>query len=354
VVMEATSDYWKPVFYLLEAQGFETWLVNARDVKHLPGRPKTDRLDSVWLCNVDERQMLRPSFVPPAEIRRLRDVTRYRVDLVEAQTAEKQRVEKLLEDAQIKLSVVASDIFGVSGREMMAALIAGRRNPTELAQMAKTRMRRKIPALIEAFHGQFTDHHAFLLGKMLARIDALTTDIHELDAVIEEIVAPFASAIERIDEITGFGPIAAAGVIGEIGVDMTRFPTPGHLASWARYAPGVKESAGKKKGRGATGRGNRYLARILGQAVIGAARTDTFLGERYRRLVPRRGKQKAMVAVGRSMLVIIWHLLSDPEARYIDLGSDFYDKRINTERRKRNHIHQLEALGYKVTVEPAA
>jgi transposase len=354
VVMEATSDYWKPVFYLLEAQGFETWLVNARDVKHLPGRPKTDKLDSVWLCKVAERQMLRPSFVPPAEIRRLRDVARYRVDLVEARTAEKQRAEKLLEDAQIKLSVVASDIFGVSGREMMAALIAGRRNPVELAEMAKARMRRKIPALIEAFHGHFTDHHGFLLGKMLARVDALTTDINELDAVIEELVTPFASAIERIDEVPGFGPIAAAGVIAEIGVDMSRFPTPGHLASWAKYTPGVKESAGRKKGRSPTGRGNRYLARILGEAAMTAGRTDTFLGERYRRLARRIGKQKAIVAVGRSMLVIIWHLLSDPKARYSDLGSDFYDKRINVERRKRNHIHQLEALGYKVTVEPAA
>jgi transposase len=342
------------VFYLLEAQGFETWLVNARDVKHLPGRPKTDKLDAVWLCKVAERQMLRPSFVPPADIRRLRDVARYRVDLVAARTAEKQRVEKLLEDAQIKLSVVASDIFGVSGREMMAALIAGRRDPGELAEMAKTRMRRKIPALIEAFHGHFTDHHGFLLGKMLARIDALTTDIGELDAAIEEIIIPFASAIERIDEIPGFGPIAAAGVIAEIGLDMSRFPTPAHLVSWARYAPQVKESAGKTRGRGSTGHGNRYLARTLGEAVVGAARTDTFLGARYRRLAPRRGKPKAVVAVGRSMLVIIWHLLSDPDAHYVDLGPDFYDRHINAERRKRNHIHQLEALGYKVTVEPAA
>ncbi|WP_246170452.1 IS110 family transposase [Pseudonocardia hierapolitana] len=354
VVMEATSDYWKPVFYLLEAQGFETWLVNARDVRHLPGRPKTDKLDSVWLCKVAERQMLRRSFVPPAEIRRLRDVARYRVDLIEARTAEKQRAEKLLEDAQIKLSVVASDIFGASGREMMAALIAGRRNPVELAEMAKARMRRKIPALIEAFHGHFTDHHGFLLGKMLARIDALNADIAELDAVIEELITPFVSAVERIDEITGFGPIAAAGVIAEIGMDMSRFPTPGHLASWAKYTPGVKQSAGRKKGRSPTGPGNRYLARILGEAAMTAGRTDTFLGERYRRLARRIGKQKAIVAVGRSMLVIIWHLLSDPKARYSDLGSDFYDKRINVERRRRNHIHQLEALGYKVTVEPAA
>jgi transposase len=353
VVMEATSDYWRAPFYLLEDR-FETWLVNAHDVKHVPGRPKTDRLDAVWLCKVAERQMLRPSFVPPPEIRRLRDVTRYRVDLVEARTAEKQRAEKLLEDAQIKLSVVASDIFGVSGREMMAALIAGRHGPHELAQMARGRMRAKISALEEAFRGHFTDHHGFLLAKMLARVDSLSTDIADLDTVIEEMVAPFVSAITRLDEVPGIGPVAAAGMIAEIGLDMTRFPTAGHLASWARFAPGVKESAGKKKGRGSTGHGNRYLARLLGEAAVSAARTDTFLGERYRRIARRRGKQKAIVAVGRSMLVIIWHLLSDPEARYTDLGSDFYDTRINLERRKRNHIHQLEAMGYTVTIEPAA
>ncbi len=354
VVMEATSDYWKPVFYLLEAAGFETWLVNARDVKHLPGRPKTDKLDAVWLCKVAERQMLRPSFVPPPEIRRLRDLTRYRVDLIEARTAEKQRVEKLLEDAQIKLSVVASDIFGVSGREMMAALIAGQHDPHVLAQMARGAMRGKISTLEEAFHGHFTDHHGFLLSKMLARVDGLGADIAELDAAIEEMIAPFVSAVARIDEIPGFGVIAAAGVIAEIGLDMTRFPTAGHLASWARFAPGVKQSAGKNKGRGSTGHGNRYLARLLGEAAVGAGRTDTFLGERYRRIARRRGKKKAIVAVGRSLLVIIWHLLSDPEAHYSDLGSDFYDTRINLERRKRNHVHQLEAMGYTVTVEPAA
>jgi transposase len=184
VVMEATSDYWKPVYYLLEGCGFETWLVNARDVKHLPGRPKTDKLDSVWLCKVAERQMLRPSFVPPPQIRRLRDVTRYRTDLVEARAAEKQRVEKLLEDAQIKLSVVASDIFGVSGREMMAALIRGQHDPKALAAMARGRMRAKTVQLEEAFTGYFTDHHRLLLTKMLARIDALSADIAELETVI--------------------------------------------------------------------------------------------------------------------------------------------------------------------------
>jgi len=354
VVMEATSDYWKPVFYVLEAHGFETWLVNAKDVKHLPGRPKTDKLDAVWLCKVAERQMIRPSFVPPPEIRRLRDVTRHRIDLVAVRTAEKQRVEKLLEDACIKLSSVASDIFGVSGRAMLDALAAGERSSKVLAQLARSVLRRKISALEEAFTGHFTEHHAFLLSKMLARIDALDADIAELDARIEAMIAPFASAVDRLDEIPGIGPIAAAIILAEVGLDMTRFPTAQHLCSWAKFTPGVKESAGKKKGNGSTGHGNRYLARVLGEAAVGAARTGSFLGERYRRIARRRGKKKAVVAVGRSILVIVWHLLSDPDARYHDLGSDFFDKRINPERRKRAHIHQLEALGYKVTVEPAA
>jgi transposase len=354
VVMEATSDYWKPVFYVLEAHGLETWLVNAKDVKHLPGRPKTGRLDAVWLCKVAERQMIRPSFVPPPPIRRLRDVTRYRIDLVGVRTAEKNRVEKLLEDAQIKLSVVASDIFGKSGRDMMGALVAGERNPKALAQLARSSMRRKISVLEEAFTGHFTDHHAFLLAKMLARIDAIDADIAELDAKIEAMTAPFVAAVARLDEIPGIGPIAAAIIIAEVGLDMTRFPTAAHLASWAKFAPGVKESAGKRKGKGSTGHGDAYLARVLGEAAVGAAKTDSFLGERYRRIARRRGAKKAIVAVGRSILVIVWHLLSDPDARYTDLGSDFFDRRINPERRKRAHIHQLEALGYKVTLEPAA
>jgi transposase len=354
VVMEATSDYWKPVFYLLEAAGFETWLVNARDVKHLPGRPKTDKLDAVWLCKVAERQMIRPSFVPSPVFRRLRDVTRYRADLIAVRTAEKQRAEKLLEDAQIKLGVVASDIFGVSGRQMLAALIAGERDPKVLAQMARAAMRGKITALREAFTGYFTDHHAFLLAKMLARVDAIDADIAALDGKIEEMIAPFTAAARRLDEIPGINAIAACVILAEIGIDMERFPTAGHLVSWAKFAPGVKESAGKKKGKNTTGHGNSYLARVLGNAAVSAGRTDTFLGDRYRRIARRRGKKKAVVAIGRSILVIIWHLLADPAARYTDLGSDFYATRINPERRKRNHIRQLEALGYKVILEPAA
>jgi transposase len=354
VVMEATSDYWKAPFYLLEAQGLEAWLVNAKDVKHLPGRPKTDRLDAVWLCKVAERQMLRPSFVPPPAIRRLRDVARYRVDLVAVRTAEKQRVEKLLEDAQIKLSVVASDIFGVSGRQMLAALIAGERNPKLLAQLARGRMRTKLSVLEEAFTGHFTDHHGFLLAKMLARVDALDADITELDRKLEELIVPFAATVDRLDEICGVGRTAAQVILAEVGTDMGRFPTAGHLASWAKFTPGVKESAGKKKGKSSTGHGNRYLARVLGEAAVAAGRTDTFLGERYRRIARRRGTKRAIVAVGRSILIIVWHLLSDPTARFHDLGPGFYDTRVNAERTKRNHVRQLEALGYKVTLQPAA
>ncbi len=353
VVMEATSDYWKPVFYVFEAAGFETWLVNAKDVKHLPGRPKTDRLDAVWLCKVAERQMLRPSFVPPPPIRVLRDLTRYRWDQVASRTAEKQRVEKLLEDAQIKLSVVASNIFGVSGRDMLAALIAGQRDPRLLAQFARGRMRGKLTDLEEAFTGRFDDHHAFLLTKMLARIDQSSIDITEIEERIDAHLAPFA-AVERLDEIPGVGHVAAAVIIAEIGLDMTRFPTAAHLCSWARFAPGVKESAGRKKGNAATGHGNAYLARVLGEAAVAAGKTDTFLGERYRRIARRRGKKKAIVAVGRSILTIVWHLLADPDTRFHDLGSDFYDTHRSTAAKRRQHVRQLEALGFKVTLENVA
>src|SRR5215216_711056 len=354
VVMEATSDYWKPVFYLLEAAGLDPWLVNAKDVKHLPGRPKTDKLDSVWLCKVAERQMLRPSFVPPLPIRQLRDLTRYRADLVDSRTAEKNRVEKLLEDAQIKLSSVISDIFGVSGREMLAALLAGERDPKALAQLARTGMRRKIGLLEEAFVGQFTDHHRFLLRTMLARVDQTSADIATVEAHIEELVTPFAQAVQRLDEIPGVGITAAHVIVAEIGIDMSRFATAAHLCSWARFAPGIKESAGKRKGRGFTGHGNPYLARVLGEAAVAAGKTDTFLGERYRRIARRAGKKRAIVAVGRSILVIVWHLLNDPDLRFQDLGSQYYDTRIGPDRKRRNHVRQLEALGYRVTLEPAA
>jgi transposase len=231
VVMEATADYWRPPFYLLEAQGFEVWLVNARDVKHLPGRPKTDRLDAVWLCKVAERQMLRASFVPPPA-----DPPAPRPDPLPRRSGRgkdrgKNRVEKLLEDAQIKLSVVASDIFGVSGRAMLAALVAGERDPKVLAQLARTRLRAKLGALQEAFVGRFSDHHAFLLQTMLSRIDQASADIAAVEAKIQAEIAPFQAAVDRLDEICGVGRAAAQVIIAEIGTDMGRFPTPGHLAS---------------------------------------------------------------------------------------------------------------------------
>jgi transposase len=249
---------------------------------------------------------------------------------------------------------VASDIFGVSGRAMLAALVAGERDPKVLAQLARQRLRAKLGLLEEAFCGHFSDHHAFLLQTMLERIDRTSADIAAVEAKIEAEIAPFQAAVDRLDEVTGVGRAAARIIIAEIGLDMGRFPTPGHLVSWARFAPGVKESAGKKKGKATTGRGNPYLARALGEAAVAAGKTDTFLGERYRRIARRRGAKRAVVAVGRSILIIIWHLLSDPTVAFHDLGPGFYDTRIDADRKRRNHVRQLEALGYKVTLEPAA
>jgi transposase len=298
--------------------------------------------------------MLRPSFVPPPAIRQLRDLTRYRVDLLAERTAEKQRVEKLLEDALIKLSVVVSDPFGVSGRAIMAALIAGERDPAVLANLARGSLRSKTARLTEALTGRFTEHHAFLLTQMLRRVDAITADVATVQARIDAQLGELAPAVDRLDAIPGVGPIAAQLILAEIGVDMSRFPTPAHLASWARFAPGVSESAGRKKGNAGTGHGNRYLARVLGEAAIGAARTDTFLGERYRRIARRRGKNRAIVAIGRSILVIVWALLADADAEFVDLGADYYASRTNAERKVRQHVKELQDLGYSVTLNPAA
>jgi transposase len=339
------------VFYLLEAEGFTCWLLNARHVKNVPGRPKTDRLDAVWLAKVVERGMCRPSLVHRKPIRQLRDVTRYRRSLVREQTREKQRLEKTLEDAQIKLDSVISDLHGVSGRQMLQAMIDGQRDPKVLAEMAHGSMRRKIPQLQEALTGHFDEHHAFICATMLRRIDTLAADIAELDARIEAMIAPFAQAVEKLDEITGVGVRSAQEIIAELGVDMKAFPTAAHLVSWAKFSPIDAQSAGRKKGN-STGKGNPWLAGTLGEVVAGLARTNTFLGERYRRLARRRGKKRAIVAVGNSVLTIIWHLLSDPNARYQDLGPGYYESRINKQRRQRELIRQLEHLtGQKVNLQ---
>ncbi|HLX48466.1 MAG TPA: IS110 family transposase [Streptosporangiaceae bacterium] len=377
VTLESTSDYWRIWFYLLEAAGLQVQLVRARDVKQAPGRPKTDKLDAVWLAKLTERGMLRPSFVPPAEIRQLRDYTRLRADLARERTRHYSRLEKLLEDALIKVSAVASKLDAKSVRDMLEALIAGERDPQVLASLARGRMRSKHGRLVQALTGRFDDHHAELARMLLDQIDALTSQIGKLTTRIEELIAampaaqgidadgttgpaaghgdgaPVLPAVDRLDEITGIGRQAAQVIIAEIGLQMSVFPTPGHLVSWAKISPQTVQSGAKNRS-GKTGKGNPYLKGVLGEAAAAAGRTDTFLGERYRRLARRRGKLKAMVAIARSILVIVWHLLADPAARYHDLGASYHASRIDKQRKTRNHVRQLEALGYTVTLTQAA
>jgi len=379
VTVESTSDYWRIWYYLLEAAGLDVQLVNAREVKNVPGRAKTDKLDAVWLAKLTEKGLLRPSFVPPAPIRRLRDYTRLRTDLTHDRSRQVQRLEKLLEDALIKISAVATDIMGVSGRAMIEALIGGQRDPNVLAGLARGRMKTKHSALVAALDGRFDDHHAELARLLLDQIDALTTQIDTLTARIDQLLAAMPDAqpvdprpagptpgqsidtvseaalgaVDRLDEIPGIGPNAAQVILAEIGLDMSRFPTPAHLVSWAKLCPRTIQSGPLTRG-GKTGKGNPYLKGTLGDAAAAAAKTNTFLGERYRRIVKRRGKLKALVAVARSILVIVWHLLTDSAARFHDLGSDYHTRRIDLERRMRNHIAQLTAMGYRVTLEPAA
>jgi transposase len=374
VTIESTSDYWRIWYYLLEAAGLDVQLVNARDVKNVPGRAKTDRLDAVWLAKLTEKGLLRPSFVPPAPIRQLRDYTRLRVDLTGERSRYWQRLEKLLEDALIKLSSVASTLDTLSTRDMIEALIAGERDPRRLADLARARMKTKRPALIKALDGRFNDHHAELARMLLDQIDSLTAQINTLTARIGELLVAAGSSehdggganltgepapgsklstVERLTEIPGIGMTAAQIILAEIGLDMAQFPTAGHLVSWAKLCPRTVQSGPVTRG-GKTGRGNPYLKGALGEAATAAAKTDTFLGERYRRIVKRRGKLKALVAVARSILVIVWQLLFDPTARFRDLGANHHATRINIERRMRNHIAQLSAMGYRVTLEPAA
>jgi transposase len=343
---------WKPVYFVLESQGLDCELYHAAAVKALPGRPKTDRADSVWLARITERGSLPSSFVPPAPIRALRTHTRYRRHLTQARTAEKQRVEKLLEDAHLKLSSVISDIHGVSGRAMLEAIIAGERNPKVVAQLARGTMRGKVARLEEALDCSFlTGAHVAILGMMLAAIDSFTAQIEELTARIEVLAEPYRRQIDQLDAVHGVGTISAQDVIAEIGVDMTVFPTAAHLVSWAKWCPQVRQSGGKRKGANAAGAGNPYLSAALGEIAISASRTQSFLGARYRRLVKRMPKKKALVATGNSALTIIHALLSDPQASYHDLGPGYHEQRINVRRQARNHLRGLERLGYHITIQ---
>jgi transposase len=348
VVMEATGPYWKPIWYVLEDRAFELKLVNAKHVKMVPGH-KTDMADAAWLAELLEHGLLRSSFVPPPAIRELRDLTRYRKRLIQNHTAEQQRVQKTLEDAGIKLDSVASDVFGVSGRHMLAALIAGERDPEVLAEMSKGTLRKKIPELREALRGRFRPHHATILKITMAHVTHLEEAVAALDAEVDELMVPLSAARDHLDTITGVGKRAAECIIAEIGVDMTRFPTAGHLASWAGMCPGNNITGGKRKS-GTTNKGNRWLGEILNQCAVAASHTrDTYLAAQYWRLVRRIGKRKAAVAVGHSILVICWHLLAN-DCDYDDLGGDWFAKRTDTDKRRDHLIRQLQDLGYGVAL----
>jgi transposase len=349
VVLEATSDYWRQFYFILEEAGLNVQLVNARDARNLPGR-KTDVSDAAWLAQLGAHGLVRGCFVPPADIRRIRDLTRARTAIIDERSREVLRLEKMLEDSGIKLSSVATDITGVSGRLMLEALIAGENDPAILAQMARTRMRPKIPVLVEALTGRFDDHHRFLARLHLDRIDAQSNDLRLVDDRLEEFMAPFAQQRDILASIPGISNRIADVIIAETGANMSIFPTAGHLASWAGTAPGANESAGRVKST-KTRPGNRYLKRALGTAALSVSRSQTtYLGAKYRRVKSRRGPMKALVALEHSMLIAIWHLLTNGEL-YADPGPDYFARRKPLQTQIRA-LHQLEALGYTVTLEP--
>jgi transposase len=351
VVMEATGDYWKGPFYRLEAEGFECVLADAKQVKHLPGRPKRDPSDSRWLAACFERGAVTSCFVATPEFRVIRLHTRYRRDLTEERTREKQRAEKLLESAAIKLSSVVTDLHGVTGRDIMDHLIAGERSPRALAQLARGRARRKISQLEAALEGAefFTAEHAALLAAMLARIDRVNAEIARLSGVIETLLEPYEEQLQQAESMPGWGRRAAQDAVAETGVDMTRFPTGGHLASWAGRTP-LDNSSGTRQGKAKAKKGNRYLGGLLGETAVAAGKTQTREGARYRRLSRRRGKAKAQVALGNTQLKVYHKLLSSPGTRYTDLGPDYYERQASTRRQIAHHVGKLGALGFEVTL----
>ncbi len=351
VVMEATSDYWKGPFYRLEAEGFECVLADAKQVRHLPGRPKRDPSDSRWLAACFERGAITPCFVATEEFRIIRLHTRYRRDLTGERTREKQRAEKLLESAAIKLSSVVTDLHGVTGRDIMNHLITGQRDPKALAQLARGRARRKISELQAALDGAefFTAAHAALLAAMLDRIDRLNGDIDRLTEVIEHLLAPYEEQLQQAESMPGWGRRAAEDVLAETGADMSRFPTGGHLASWAGRTP-LDHQSGKRTGRARHKKGNKYLAAVTGETAVAAGKTQTREGARYRKIARRRGKNKACVALGNTQLKVYHALLSRPGTRYEDLGLDYYDRQASIRRQIAHHVGKLGVLGFEVTL----
>ncbi len=346
VGMEATGVYWKPVFYVLEEE-FDCWLLNARHMRNVPGR-KTDVGDAQWICQLTEHGLVRASFVPPGEIRAVRELTRYRRTVIEERGREAQRLDKVLQDAGIKLSSVASDILGASGRAMLQALVSGTEDPAVLADLAKGLLRKKLPQLRSALDGRFGAAHSVLVAEILAHLDYKDEAIGRLSVAIDEQIAPFADARDRLCTIPGVDRRIAEAIIGEIGVDMTRFATPGHLASWAGMCPGQHESAGKSK-KGTARKGDSWLQRHLAVAAMAAARTKgTYLSSQYHRLAARRGKMRARKAVGHTILVAVWHILSDPKVTFVDLGPDWFDRRNSPELRARRKLSELRALGCAV------
>jgi transposase len=351
VVMEATGDYRKPVFYRLEAEGLECVLADARQVRNLPGRPKRDPSDSRWLAACFERGAVTSCFVATPEFRVIREHTRYRRDLTGERTREKQRAEKLLESAALKLSAVLTDMHGVTGRDIMDHLIAGERDPKVLAGLARGRARVKMRQLEQALEGAefFTGELAALLQAMLARIDRIDGDIAALTAVIEQLLAPYEEQLQQAESMPGWARLAAQDAIAETGPDMTRFPTPGHLASWAGRTP-LDRQSGSRKGKATAKKGNRYPGAVTGQTAVAAGKTQTREGVRHRRLVRRRGKAKACVATGNTQMRVYHALLSSPGMRYEDLGWDYYERERNTARQVAHHVGKLAGLGCEVTL----
>jgi transposase len=350
VAMESTGVYWKPVYNLLE-DGFELLLLNARHVKAVPGR-KTDAKDCEWLADLLRHGLLQASFVPDRPQRELRELTRYRTSLVRERTAAANRLQKTLAGANIKLAAVATDVLGKSGREILAALVAGETDPAALAELAKGRLREKLPELERALAGRIESHQRLLIAQQLAHIDFLEASIDQVSAEVAERVRPAEEAIARLDAIPGIGRHIAEALVAEIGTDMGRFPSARHLASWAGMCPGNQESAGKRQS-GKTRKGSPWLRALLVQAAHAAARTKgSYLAAQYRRLAARRGKSRAAVAVGHTILVIAFHLLQRGTA-YYDLGPTYLDQR-DRQQVERRLVHRLRDLGYRVTLEPLA